>query len=100
MPGTLPLIGDLGNAHESIQGRDVRSEAFNGTLRRECLSLHWFMNLAGAAADAARLAGQLHPPSSAQQLSGRPPPAEFRAVRAFIPDRSRLQIAEPSPRAS
>jgi len=24
MPGTLPLIGDRGNAHESIHGRDRR----------------------------------------------------------------------------
>jgi putative transposase len=67
-------------------------EAFNGTLRRERLSLHWFGNLA-----------ELQPTLTAWRHDynhHRPhrsladvPPAEFRAGGAFAPDRSRLQFA-------
>jgi len=67
-------------------------EAFNGTLRRECLALHWFLNLED-------LQGTLEtwrhdynhhrPHSSLADV----PPAEFRAGGAFIPDRRRLQFA-------
>jgi Integrase core domain/ABC transporter substrate binding protein len=67
-------------------------EAFNGTLRRECLSLHWFFS-----------------PGDLQQIleawrddynNGRPhssladvPPAEFRAGTDVIEDRSQLEIS-------
>jgi putative transposase len=67
-------------------------EAFNGTLRRECLSLHWFLNLADLQQTLETWRDDYNhhrPHSSLADV----PPAEFRAGGAFIPDRSRLQFA-------
>jgi putative transposase len=67
-------------------------EAFNGTLRRECLSLHWFLNLADLqrTLETWRHDYNHHRPhSSLADVS----PVEFRTGGAFIPDRSRLQFA-------
>jgi len=67
-------------------------EAFNGTLRRECLSLHWFLNLEDLqqTLESWRDDYNHHRPHSSLADV---PPAEFRAGGAFIPDRSRLQFA-------
>jgi putative transposase len=67
-------------------------EAFNGTLRRECLSLHWFLNVEDLqqTLETWRHDYNHHRPHSS--LAG-VPPVEFRAGGAFIPDRSRLQFA-------
>jgi putative transposase len=66
-------------------------EAFNGTLRRECLSLHWFLNLEDLqqTLESWRHDYNHHRPHSSLADV---PPAEFRAGGAFIPDRSRLQF--------
>lgn len=66
-------------------------ETFNGTLRRECLSLHWFLNLEvlQQTLEAWRADYNHHRPhSSVADVH----PAEFRAGGAFSPDRSRLQF--------
>ena len=67
-------------------------EAFNGTLRRECLSLHWFLNLEDLQQTLTTWRDDYNhhrPHSSLADV----PPAEFRAGGAFTPDRSRLQFA-------
>jgi putative transposase len=67
-------------------------EAFNGTLRRECLSLHWFLNLEDLQQTLEAWRDDYHhhrPHSSLADM----PPAEFRSGGAFTPDRSRLQFA-------
>jgi putative transposase len=66
-------------------------EAFNGTLRRECLSLHWFLNLEDLqqTLESWRNDYNHHRPHSSLADV---PPAEFRAGGAFIPDRRRLQF--------
>ena len=66
-------------------------EAFHGSLRRECLSQHWFLDLADAqqTLDAWREDyNKLRPHSSLGNL----PPAHFRSGGHFIPTRERLQI--------
>jgi putative transposase len=67
-------------------------EAFNGTLRRECLSLHWFLNVADLqqTLESWRDDYNHHRPHSSLADA---PPAEFRSGGAFTPDRSRLQFA-------
>src|SRR6266849_3458367 len=67
-------------------------ESFNGTVRRECLSLHWFLNLAELqqTLNAWREDYNHHRPHSSLADV---PAAEFRAGGASIPDRSRLQFA-------
>ena len=67
-------------------------EAFNGMLRRECLSLHWFLNLAELQQTLNAWPDDYNhhrPHSSLADV----PPAEFRAGRPFVPDRSRLLFA-------
>jgi putative transposase len=66
-------------------------EAFHGSLRRECLSQHWFVDLA----DAQRTLdhwredyNKVRPHSSLGHL----PPAHFRSGGYFTPTRERLQI--------
>ncbi len=68
------------------------SEAFNGTRRRECLSLHWFLNLEDLHQTLTTWRHDYNnhrPHSSLVDV----PPAEFRAVGTFSPHRSRLQFA-------
>ncbi len=67
-------------------------EAFNGTLRRECLSLNWFLNLAELqqTLNTWRDDYSHHRPHSSL---GDVPPGQFQAGGAFIPDRSRLRFA-------
>jgi putative transposase len=65
-------------------------EAFNATLRRECLSQHWFLSLEDARVMLRRWKedyNNTRPHSSLKNL----PPAHFRAGGAFTPDRNRLQ---------
>jgi putative transposase len=62
-------------------------EAFNGSLRRQCLSQHWFLDLDDARKILSRWRGELQEQSAPQQL-GAP------AARP-LPDRRRLQ---PRPR--
>ena len=59
-------------------------EAFNGTLRRECLTLHWFLNLADLQQTLQTWRDDYNhhrPHSSLADV----PPAEFLAGGAFIP---------------
>lgn len=65
-------------------------EAFNATLRRECLSQHWFTNLEDARRTLDRWKedyNNTQPHSSLENL----PPAHFRVGGDFIADRNRLQ---------
>lgn len=65
-------------------------EAFNATLRRECLSQHWFISLQDAQTTLERWKedyNNTRPHSSLKNLS----PAHFRAGGVFTPDRNRLQ---------
>jgi putative transposase len=65
-------------------------EAFNATLRRECLSQHWFIGLEDAPTTLERWKedyNNTRPHSSLKNL----PPAHFRAGGVFTPDRNRLQ---------
>ena len=69
-------------------------EAFNATLRRECLSQHWFIGLEDARTTLDRWKQDYNnhrPHSSLKNL----PPAHFRAGGAFTSDRNRLQIWRP-----
>jgi len=61
-------------------------EAFHGTLRRECLSQHWFLDLRDAKRTLAawRLDYNNHRPHSAL---GQMPPAQFRGGGDFTQDR-------------
>jgi putative transposase len=66
------------------------AEAFNGTLRRECLSQHWFVSLE----EAQRVLdtwkkdyNEVRPHSALNDV----PPAQYRAGGEFFPDRSRLE---------
>jgi putative transposase len=65
-------------------------EAFNATLRRECLSQHWFIDLEDARTTLAHWKEDYnnHRPHSSLENQ---PPAHFGAGGAFIPDRNRLQ---------
>lgn len=64
-------------------------EAFNASLRRECLSQHWFLDLADAqrTLDAWRDEYNNHRPHSSL---GNRPPVHFRLGGPFTPDRNRL----------
>jgi putative transposase len=67
-------------------------EAFHGTLRRECLSQHWFLDLEDAkhTLEQWREDYNNHRPHSALDNL---PPAHFRAGGHFISDRTRLQLS-------
>ncbi len=59
-------------------GDNARNEAFNGTVRRECLTLHYFLNLRDA--ESMLSAWQLDYNNERPHGSlGQIPPAEFRA---------------------
>lgn len=64
-------------------------EAFNGSLRRECLSQHWFVGLEDAqrTLDAWKEDYNNHRPHSSL---GRIPPAEFRGGGGVLPSPNRL----------
>ena len=65
-------------------------EAFNGSLRRECLSQHWFVDLDDAREILSRWRedyNNTRPHSSLGHL----PPAHFRAGGAFTPTPERLE---------
>jgi putative transposase len=67
-------------------------EAFNGTLRRECLSLHWFLGLQDreSTLETWRDAyNHRRPHSSLADI----PPAEFRSGACCDPDRSQLEFS-------
>jgi putative transposase len=70
-------------------GDNAYIESFNGNLRRECLSQHWFVDLGEAqrVLDAWREDYNNTRPHRA--LAGQPP-ALYRAGGCFIPDRNRL----------
>jgi putative transposase len=66
------------------------AEAFNATVRRECLSQHWFTSLEDAqqALDALREdCNNIRPHGS---LAARTP-TEYRRSGAFVPDRNRIE---------
>jgi len=65
-------------------------EAFNATLRRECLSQHWFVGLEDAQMTLDRWKEDYNNHRPHSSLDNQPP-AHFRAGGAFIPDRNRLQ---------
>jgi putative transposase len=67
-------------------------EAFNGTLRRECLSLHWFLGLEDVqrTLEAWRDDYNNRRPHSSLAVV---PPAEFRAGACITLDRSQLEIS-------
>ena len=65
-------------------------EAFNGSLRRECLSQHWFLDLDDARGILSRWRedyNNVRPHSSLGHL----PPVHFRAGGAFTPAPERLE---------
>jgi putative transposase len=65
-------------------------EAFNGSLRRECLSQHWFLSVEDAQQTLNRWKEDYNnsrPHSSLGQI----PPAEFRRGGNFVPSLERLQ---------
>ena len=67
-------------------------EAFNGTLRRECLSLHWFLGLEDLARTLEAWRDDYNhrrPHSSLADV----PPAEFRAGVCCAPDRGQLEFS-------
>jgi putative transposase len=67
-------------------------EAFNGTLRRECLSLHWFLGLEDVQRTLEAWRDDYNnrrPHSSLADV----PPAEFRAGACITLDRSQLEIS-------
>lgn len=64
-------------------------EAFNATLRRECLSQHWFLSLQDTQATLDRWKEDYNNTRPHSSLDNQPP-AHFRAGGAFIPDRNRL----------
>jgi putative transposase len=65
-------------------------ESFNASLRRKCLSQHWFTDLADAqrALDVWRAEYNNHRPHSSL---GNQSPAQFRAGGYFTPAQNRLQ---------
>jgi len=68
--------------------------AFNATLRCECLSEHWFLDLdeAQRTLDCWKDDYNNHLPHSSLKDQ---PPADFGAGGTFIPDRNRLQKLRP-----
>ena len=71
-------------------GDNARNEAFNGTVRRECLSQHYFLDLTEAqqVLEQWRLEyNNFRPHSSLDQM----PPAQFRAAWELNKDSSELQ---------
>jgi putative transposase len=67
-------------------------EAFNGTLRRECLSLHWFLGLEDLERTLAAWRDDYNhrrPHSSLADV----PPAEFRTRICCAKDRSQLEVS-------
>jgi putative transposase len=67
-------------------------EAFNGTLRRECLSLHWFLGLQDLESTLETWRDDYNhrrPHSSLADI----PPAEFRSGVCCAPDRSQLEFS-------
>jgi putative transposase len=67
-------------------------EAFTGTLRRECLSLHWFLGLEDLERTLEAWRDDYNhrrPHSSLADV----PPAEFRTGVCCAPDRSQLEVS-------
>ena len=67
-------------------------EAFNGTLRRECLSLHWFLDLEDMERTLAAWRDDYNyrrPHSSLADV----PPAKFRTGVCCAPDHSQLEFS-------
>jgi len=65
-------------------------EAFNGTLRRECLSQHWFLSITDAQATLDSWRDDYNNVRPHSSLADQPP-ALFRAGGAFTLDRSQTQ---------
>ena len=65
-------------------------EACNATLRRECLSQHWFVSLEDAQMTLDRWKEDYNNTRPHSSLDNQPP-AHFGNGGAFIPDRNRLQ---------
>lgn len=65
-------------------------EAFNATLRRECLSQHWFLDLADAQTTLNSWRDDYNNIRPHSSLADQPP-VHFRSGGNFTPDRSRLQ---------
>ena len=68
-------------------------EAFNGTLRRECLSLHWFLGLEDLQRTLEAWRDDYNnrrPHSSLADV----PPVEFRTGACCAPDRGELQLSQ------
>lgn len=66
-------------------------EAFNGTLRRECLSQHWFLSLEETQHTLEAWREDYNNQRPHSSLAGLPP-VTFRVGGYFIPDRNRLQL--------
>jgi len=67
-------------------------EAFNGTLRHECSSQHWFLSLQDVQRTLKAWRGDDNTQRPHSSLAGMPR-AQFRAGGYFVPGRNRLQSA-------
>jgi len=73
-------------------GDNARNEAFNGTVRRECLTLHYFLSLQDAERRLSEWKFEYNNERPHGSL-GQIPPAEYRAGLTLEEDSSRLAIS-------
>lgn len=66
-------------------------EAFNGSLRRECLSQHWFLSLQDAQSTLDSWKEDYNNNNRPHSSLGQLPPAQFRRGGNFVPSPERLQ---------
>jgi putative transposase len=75
-------------------GDNAFIESFNATVRRECLSQHWFVSLEDAQRTLDAFREDYNNTRPHRSLANQPP-ARFRAGGCFVPDRNRLQNLHP-----
>ncbi len=75
-------------------GDNAFIESFNATVRRECLSQHWFVSLEDAQRTLEAFREDYNNTRPRRSLANQPP-AAFRAGGCFVPDRNRLENLHP-----
>jgi hypothetical protein len=75
-------------------GDNAFIESLNATVRRECLSRHWFVSLENARPTLEGFREDYNNTRLHRSLANQPP-AAFRAGGCFVPDRNRLENLHP-----